>query len=144
MLGAMDVHLTINQVLAERKPLRRARVRREPDRAAPAPRERRQFRRLDLRLPIVIQRLSGLRGGDVPATTANVSVAGVLVETIVADLEAGETVDVTLRLPADEGVWPFESRARFRGEVVRVEDGVTGSAVRRVAIRTLAPIRWAS
>ena len=105
--------------------------------------ERRQFRRLDLRLPIVMQRLDGLRGGDVPATTANVSVAGVLVETVVCDLEPGETLDVTLRLPADDGVWPFESRARFRGEVVRVEPGPGGSAVRRVALRTLAPIRWA-
>lgn len=90
-----------------------------------------------------MQRLNGLRGGDAPATTANVSVAGVLVETVASNLETGETLDVTLRLPADEGVWPFESRARFRGEVIRVEPGAEGSALRRVAIRTLAPIRWA-
>ncbi len=91
-----------------------------------------------------MQRLNGLRGGDVPATTTNVSVAGVLVETVVDDLEPGETLDVTLRLPADEGVWPFESRARFRGAVVRVEPAENGAALRRVAIRTLAPIRWAN
>ena len=87
--------------------------------------ERRQHRRLAIRLPIECLPAEGSRDGALRATTANISTGGVYFEVeLPADGEApapGSMVNVDLTIPPGDGHFPYEGRISSTAEVLRCE-----------------------
>lgn len=101
--------------------------------------DRRRFRRLGLRLPVILRRrretgeIIVLRG-----VTRDVSTSGFYIETedanaAGADIHPGESLDLDLTLPPADGVSAYEGRATAIAEVIRVEP-IAGDTPRRLGI----------
>lgn len=83
--------------------------------------ERRQYRRMSIRLPVELQAPRESRPHIVRTLTQNVSTGGFYIESDAEDFVAGEVLDVALTLPAAEGVSSYPTRARTRAVVLRVD-----------------------
>lgn len=83
--------------------------------------ERRQHRRMSIRLPVELQAPRASRPHIVRTLTQNVSTGGMYIESDAEDFVAGEVLDVALTLPAAEGVSSYPTRARTRALVLRVD-----------------------
>lgn len=83
--------------------------------------ERRQYRRMNIRLPVELQASRDSRPHIVRTLTQNISTGGLYIESDAEDFVAGELLDVLLTLPAAEGVSSYPTRARTRAEVLRVD-----------------------
>jgi hypothetical protein len=83
--------------------------------------ERRQHRRLEIRLPLEFRAGSAGRVDIVRTITQNVSTGGLFVELDRADYAVGDLLDIELTLPAAEGVSAYTGRAKSRAEVIRIE-----------------------
>lgn len=116
-------------------------------RAAAAPadaaRERRAHHRLDARLHLRINRL-GETHPDIQSVTRNVSAGGIYFEVDDAVIRPGDLLHMELTLPASEGVFATEGRARCEAEVLRVlRTGGEGPLDRYgVAARLINPLRF--
>lgn len=86
-----------------------------------SPNERRQSKRLDMRLPIEVERMTCGSAGPLRATTRNVSAGGVYFELSSHDLSRGQEIRLQLNVPPGEGYFPYSGQVRGDAEVVRVE-----------------------
>lgn len=83
--------------------------------------ERRQHRRLEIRLPMEFS-LGEAGGADrVRTVTRNVSTGGIYFETLPGDLRPGQTFRLALTVPPGDGYFPFTGQVRGEAEVVRIE-----------------------
>jgi len=90
--------------------------------------ERRGHRRIAIRLPVEIRqrRADGLY--VVRTITRNLSTGGMFVELDTADFRSADRLDVELRIPAAEGVSPYQGRASCAAEVLRVQEIPAGES----------------
>ena len=93
----------------------------EPNTGAISEDERRQYRRMNIRVPVELQAPRESRPHIVRTLTQNVSTGGFYIESDAEDFAAGEVLDVALTLPAAEGVSSYPTRARTRAVVLRVD-----------------------
>ena len=82
--------------------------------------EKRQYRRLEIRLPLECQKV-----GEGPETAyrtvaLNVSTGGLYFETDAEGLEPGTVLNLELTVPPGDGHWPWQGRVSTTAEVVRV------------------------
>ncbi|UCG32445.1 MAG: PilZ domain-containing protein [Phycisphaerales bacterium] len=104
--------------------------------------ERRQHRRLPLRLPLAY-RPAGMAGGyEARAVTANISTTGTYFEAPAADLHEGMALHIALTVPPADGISPYTTEISAAGEVVRVvrlpknKSGKPGTSLRAgIAVR---------
>ena len=82
--------------------------------------DRRRHRRMAIRLPVELQARREPSPHIVRALTQNISTGGLFIELDQEDFSPGEILDVSLTLPAGEGVSSYPTRARTRAEVLRV------------------------
>jgi len=89
--------------------------------------EKRQFKRLDLSLPMMLRRVSGSgKDNEQEGVTLNVSYNGAYVADIeIKNIKAQDTLRISLSVPRDDARdFPF-SRLTGKAKVVRVDkDGV--------------------
>lgn len=83
-------------------------------------RERRQHRRLALRLPVECRRADGGMVCVVRTITQNISTGGLYIEVDSPEFRSGDRLKVELTMPAAEGVAPYVGRAACEAEVLRV------------------------
>ena len=87
--------------------------------------ERREHRRLPIRLPIEFGPAEGPRDTTFRAITANISTGGLYFEVELVDGTCPpaphSVVDVDLTVPAGEGHFPYDGRIRSSAEVLRCE-----------------------
>ena len=111
--------------------------------------ERRQHRRLPLRLPLAYRR-AGIAGGySGRAVTANISTMGTYFESPAPNLHEGMALDLALTVPPAEGISPYVTEISTAGEVVRLihlprnKDGDPNAPVRAgVAVRFSRPLQY--
>jgi hypothetical protein len=111
--------------------------------------ERRERRRLLLRLPLAY-RPAGLAGGYCGrAVTANISTTGTYFESPARDLHEGMALDLALTVPPAEGISPYTTEISTSGEVVRLvllpqNKGAKPNAPVRtgVAVRFSRPLQY--
>ena len=105
---------------------------------APMPaKERRQHRRLDIRLPLEYRRVDDALENVFRTVTLNVSTGGVRFETEAEELTPGTLLNLELTVPPGDGHWPLQGRVSAVGEVVRVsppEAQGPKQVARRVAV----------
>ena len=108
-------------------------------------RERRQHRRLALRLPVECRREDGSAVCVVRTTTQNVSTGGLYIEVDSPEFRSGDRMKIELTVPASEGVAPYAGRAACEAEVLRVRSiaGREADSVGRhgIAARFLGQLR---
>ena len=84
--------------------------------------ERRQHRRLDIRLPL---ECSSAESSGRPATfrtvTFNISTGGVYFETEASDIKPGMRLNLELTVPPGDGHFPYQGHVTGTAEVLRVE-----------------------
>ena len=84
--------------------------------------ERRQHRRLEIRLPL---ECSSAESSGRPATfrtvTFNISTGGVYFETEASDIKPGMRLNLELTVPPGDGHFPYQGHVTGTAEVVRVE-----------------------
>lgn len=90
--------------------------------------ERRRHRRMAIRLPVELQARREPSPHIVRTLTQNISTGGLLIELDQEDFSPGEILDVSLTLPAGEGVSSYPTRARTRAEVLRVTPSPDGTS----------------
>ncbi len=87
--------------------------------------DRRQHRRLEIRLPLECHRHVGSEDHVLRATTRNISTGGLYFETDLSDpllpLEPQSLLSVELTIPPGEGYFPYEGRVRSVAEVLRCD-----------------------
>ena len=83
--------------------------------------ERRQHRRLAIRLPLEYCLFQAGRGSLVRSVSHDVSSGGVSFETDGDPIAVGTNLTVDLIVPPGDGYFPYTGRVRGDGEVVRVE-----------------------
>jgi hypothetical protein len=81
--------------------------------------EKRQHRRLNLRLPLAFERIEAGRYQSAHAMTENVSTGGVYFETTVEEIQPGEHLALTLDVPAGDGRFPQLGQISTVSKVVR-------------------------
>jgi hypothetical protein len=100
--------------------------------------ERRQHRRLDIRLPLECRRVDDAQGNALRTVTLNVSTGGVRFETDAEELEPGTLLHLELTVPPGDGHWPWQGRVSAVGEVVRIAptraNGLQDPVSRRVTV----------
>ena len=83
-------------------------------------RDRRQHRRLALRLPVECRRADGGGVCVVRTITQNISTGGLYIEVDSPEFRSGDRLKIELTMPAAEGVAPYAGRATCEAEVLRV------------------------
>ena len=100
--------------------------------------ERREYRRLDIRLPLECRRRDGGEESSFRTVSLNVSTGGLYFEADMEDLQPGMLLDLELTVPPGDGHWPWHGRVSAVGEVIRVctiDPGTeAGSRARRVGV----------
>ena len=82
--------------------------------------ERRQHRRLNIRLPLECCPVGGDLGSVRRTVTSNISTGGLYFETDATDLRAGQDLQMELTVPPGDGYFPYYGRVTGVGKVVRV------------------------
>jgi hypothetical protein len=107
--------------------------------------ERRAHQRLDLDLPLEFHLSHGPAEFGFSRTT-NISTGGLCFEHTHDELTPGDTIDITLTVPASEGVWPYDARATCTARVlrtVRIPDRINhGPAIQHVAAQFTDRLRF--
>lgn len=83
--------------------------------------ERREHRRLEVRLPLAYRRTDAARVSDLRTRTINVSTGGLYFETTDEMLRPGVELDLELDVPEGDERFPPHSRIKTTGRVVRCE-----------------------
>ncbi len=83
--------------------------------------ERRQHRRLAIRLPVEYAVAGGTAAPQLRAVTLNVSTGGVYFEASSAGLCPGTEIEVAMTVPPGDGYSPYGGRVRGAAEILRVE-----------------------
>jgi hypothetical protein len=98
--------------------------------------DRRDHQRLDLELPLECRCAAD---GDqaIRAVTKNVSTGGLYFEHDGPKLAAGALIDISLTLPASEGVWPYEGRVRCAARILR-STTIEGQGLQRGSLQGIA------
>ena len=107
--------------------------------------ERRVHQRLDLELPLEFQLSTGM-AEYCYSRTINISTGGLCFDHDRSNLAVGDTIDITLTVPASEGVWPYDARAHSTARILwtmRVPDRLHhGPALQRVAAQFTDKLRF--
>lgn len=113
-------------------------------------REKRQHRRLEIRLPLECHRLTQGERRVLRSTTRNISTGGVYFEADISDelppLETNSLLSVEMAVPPGEGYFPYEGRVHGVAEVLRCEplgaaNHATGSRRMGIAARFSEPLK---
>lgn len=84
-------------------------------------REKRQYRRLDLRLPLEYYKTDMGRPGVARTMTVNVSTGGVYFETTCEDIKTGDSLALEVGVPPGDARFPMHGKFATTGKVVRTE-----------------------
>ncbi|MCG8409462.1 MAG: PilZ domain-containing protein [Phycisphaerales bacterium] len=93
----------------------------DKDRPQSSSSERRQHRRMEIRLPVECRREDGDGACIIRTITQNVSTGGMYIELDSPDFGVGDRLRIELTVPAAEGVSPYQGRAICAAEVLRVQ-----------------------
>jgi hypothetical protein len=111
--------------------------------------ERRQHRRLTLRLPVAYRLAGAADTYSGRAVTVNVSTVGTYFETVDEDLREGAQLELALTIPPAEGISPYRTEVFTTGEVLRAaplaqKNGDNADAQQRagVAVRFRRPLQY--
>jgi len=83
--------------------------------------EKRQHRRLDLRLPLEYYKTDMGRPGVAHTMTVNVSTGGVYFETTCEDIKTGDILALEVGVPPGDARFPMHGKFATTGKVVRTE-----------------------
>ena len=100
--------------------------------------ERRQHRRLEIRLPLQYAPTDDVGGNVCRTVTKNISTGGLYFETDDLDIQPGMMVALELTVPPGEGHFPYQGHITSVGQVVRVDPlrAESRTAPRRVGVAT--------
>ncbi|MCG3180630.1 MAG: hypothetical protein BIFFINMI_02992 [Phycisphaerae bacterium] len=84
--------------------------------------EKRQHRRLPIRLPLVCRDPDSPGRVLVRSKTANVSTGGLYFETLADGIQVGQAFELELTIPPGDGHFPYQGRVAAQAEVVRVDE----------------------
>lgn len=111
--------------------------------------ERRQHRRLPLRLPLAYRPAGKKAGYHGRAVSDNISTTGTYFEAPAPDLSEGMVLEIVLMVPPAEGISPYTTEISAEGEVVRIvrlpkdNGGRPNKPVSAgIAVRFLSPLQY--
>lgn len=82
--------------------------------------EKRQHRRLELRLPLEYRRRNSHRSMPTKTLSLNVSTSGIYFETTAEDIRVGETLELELGIPENDNRFPSHGYIVTTGNVIRI------------------------